>query len=478
MKTSKLLFTVFAAGMLSCLTTACNNSNSKEEMEQYYNEVVKEISSEQYWGRSIYNDGAFKTADYIIDRLKSFGIAPCSYNTPQDTLAEVVGIFGPVGAVPKEIYDTIFPVTDPETDRYFQKFAFNMNVMHNNAIFKVDGQEWKPTVDYVFKEFSPTCEIKGEIVNFDDRDIYSKEKFVKTLNSGAYKDKFVLLDYDRFIEVFGADGQEPYKAAILPLTKVGGVIFEYDHRPGFFKSRSSYNTPCPVVAVQKPFPRIAGNAYVKIDAAMHTYAGRNIIAEIPGTEITDKYNVIFAHYDHLGVMGKDNVFYGANDNASGVAMVLSLAKYYSQPHNRPKQSILFIFWDAEEANLLGSWYYTANPIFPLENISFIADFDMIGDAALSHEEEVLHVQVSTGAVPYYESLKKMNTNHQWFKEIVLEDLCDDSDNYPFDIKGVPAIYFSIDGQYYKHYHSPRDCYDNSSSANFSSLFEFCTKTIK
>lgn len=463
-----------------CLITgallfSCTADKSDEKMTDYYNSVVREISSPDYYGRSLYNDGIFKAADFIIGQLKEFGIGPCSYQAPRENLKEVVGIFGPVGVVPEEVAKTIFPVESPEKEKYFQRFAFPYNTLRGDAILKIDGKEWNPTVDYVFKEFSPTCENEGEIVYLDDTDVYSAEKFVKTLNGKAYKGKFVVVDFDRFNEVFGANRNEPYKAAIVPLKGPAGIIFEYNHRPGFFKSRSSYTTSIPVVAVQKPFSRDSKKAYVKVDSQMFPYPGRNIIAQIEGKKNPDKFVVFTAHYDHLGVMGKDNIFCGANDNASGVAMLLSLAKYYSQPDHRPDDSVIFVFFDGEEANLLGSWYLSANPTFPLDKVKLFINLDMTGDVADSPDSQVLNYQVSKSAEQYLQEVQAINDKNHHFSSFCREELNDDSDNYPFDILGLPALYFSINGKYYKDYHSPRDTFNLDASGNFKTLFDYCTK---
>ena len=76
------------------------------------------------------------------------------------------------------------------------------------------------------------------------------------------------------------------------------------------------------------------------------------------------------------MLGSDAIFYGANDNASGTAMILNFAKHYSNPKNKPKYSIMFIAFGAEEIGLIGSKHYSNNPYFPLEKMKFtLADFD-------------------------------------------------------------------------------------------------------
>ena len=177
-------------------------------------------------------------------------------------------------------------------------------------------------------------------------------------------------------------------------------------------------------------------------------------------------------------MGKENIFCGANDNGSGTAMVLTLAKYYSQPENKPEKSMLFVFFDAEEANLLGSWFNSANPVVPLNKIKYMVDFDMIGDVAETPESDILHVQCSATAQDRLAELRDLNAKNRWFTDITVEELCDDSDNYPYDLLGVPVMYFSIDGKYYKYYHTPLDRYDNSSSDKFDCLFDYCKAVLK
>lgn len=82
---------------------------------------------------------------------------------------------------------------------------------------------------------------------------------------------------------------------------------------------------------------------------------QNVCGYIKGTQQPDSFLVFTAHYDHLGAMGKNAYFPGANDNASGVSVLLNLAKYYkTHPH---KYSIAFVFFSGEEAGLLGSKYF-------------------------------------------------------------------------------------------------------------------------
>ena len=124
-------------------------------------------------------------------------------------------------------------------------------------------------------------------------------------------------------------------------------------------------------------------ASVTVGIEHETKAVHNVIAYIPGT--TDEYIVIGAHYDHLGLGDEHSlapsqigqIHHGADDNASGTAGVIELARWFSkQP--KPKRGILFMTFAGEELGLLGSAYYTTHPLLPLDKAVTMLNMDMIG----------------------------------------------------------------------------------------------------
>jgi len=102
----------------------------------------------------------------------------------------------------------------------------------------------------------------------------------------------------------------------------------------------------------------------------------NVCGMVKGTRKPDSLIVITAHYDHLGGMGKETFFPGANDNASGITLLLNLAKHYSE--NPPPYSIVFICFAGEEAGLIGSKYFSENPLINLSSIRFLINIDLAG----------------------------------------------------------------------------------------------------
>ena len=106
----------------------------------------------------------------------------------------------------------------------------------------------------------------------------------------------------------------------------------------------------------------------------------NVVAIIPGAEIPEEYIVISAHLDHVGVKN-GQIYNGADDDGSGNVAMLEMAEAFQMAvneNNRPKRSIIFLHVTGEEKGLLGSRYYTENPLYPLENTVANLNIDMIG----------------------------------------------------------------------------------------------------
>lgn len=114
--------------------------------------------------------------------------------------------------------------------------------------------------------------------------------------------------------------------------------------------------------------------------------GRNVLAMIEGEAAgrRDEVVIIGAHHDHNGTDG-ETVYNGADDDGSGTVGVLEVAEAYAralEDGERPRRSVIFAVWDAEERGLLGAWYYTLRPLFPLQRTVAYLNLDMIG----RHEE--------------------------------------------------------------------------------------------
>lgn len=184
-------------------------------------------------------------------------------------------------------------------------------------------------------------------------------------------------------------------------------------------------------------PKVAQGQKLYLDIKQQmqmSYEVNNLVGVIPSQEKSDTYLAITAHYDHLGEMGKDTFFPGANDNASGVAMLLTLGKHFK---NSPlkNHNVLLIAFAGEEAGLLGSQYFTRNPKVPLANISFLVNVDIMG----SGEEGITVVNGSLHKEAF-DRLTHINDSLALLPQIKIRGKAANSDHYPFSEKGVPAFF--------------------------------------
>lgn len=190
---------------------------------------------------------------------------------------------------------------------------------------------------------------------------------------------------------------------------------------------------------------------------------QNVIGYIKGTKNSQKVIVFSAHYDHLGKMGKDTYFAGANDNAAGVAMLLELAKYYSE--NPPDYSIAFMAFGSEEIGLVGSMFYTQNPLFPLKDIQFLINLDVIGTG-----EKGATVVNATIYEKEFELLKKLNTENNYLNTIESRGEAANSDHYFFHRNRVPSFFIYLNGGN-QAYHDIHDTPQNLSLFGYQNLYE-------
>ncbi|RZK43877.1 MAG: M28 family peptidase [Pedobacter sp.] len=164
----------------------------------------------------------------------------------------------------------------------------------------------------------------------------------------------------------------------------------------------------------------------------------NVMSSVKGTKYPDSMLVLTAHYDHLGGMGRSTYFPGANDNASGVSLILDLARYYAR--NPPAYTVVFICFAAEEAGLIGSKFFTENPMIKLSNIRFLFNLDLVGtgDAGATVVNATVHAKE-------FALLNKVNDEGKYLKKINSRGKAPNSDHYFFSEKGVPAFFLYTQG---------------------------------
>jgi Zn-dependent M28 family amino/carboxypeptidase len=172
--------------------------------------------------------------------------------------------------------------------------------------------------------------------------------------------------------------------------------------------------------------------------------------------------IVSAHYDHLGLRANsrgDNIFNGANDDASGVAGVVAIAKALASQASRPKRSVVFLDVFGEERGLLGSRYYVRHPVFPLAKTIADINLEQIGRTD-STQGPRLHQFNLTGydytTLPAVFEKASQETDAQVVKDAAnTERYFTGSDNLSFAEMGVPSTTVSVTYQF-PDYHAPGD----------------------
>ncbi len=225
----------------------------------------------------------------------------------------------------------------------------------------------------------------------------------------------------------------------------------------------------------EPFGNSFSREFSFSDRNEKKYNAANIIGYVQGNSKNAKYIVITAHYDHVGVHdGK--IYNGADDNASGVAALMSMAEYISK--NQPQNHIIFAALDAEEKGLQGAKAFVENPPIPKEKIALNLNMDMV---SRSDKNEIF--ACGTAHYPFLKSpISKVDTG-SLVKVIFGHDGLDgkddwtySSDHSPFHNAGIPFIYFGVED--HKDYHKPTDDFENIDPEFFIEVVEYLKRVVK
>ena len=206
-------------------------------------------------------------------------------------------------------------------------------------------------------------------------------------------------------------------------------------------------------------------ASLTVNVERHTVMGRNVLAMVEGSDpdLRDEVVIIGAHHDHDGTDG-ETVFPGADDDGSGTVGVMGVAGAYAraiEAGERPRRSVIFAIWDAEERGLLGAWYYTLRPLFPLQSTVAKLNLDMIGRhqevpedgggrfrglepqsaASNSNATNILGYSRTPDLASQIEAANTFGLELKMRYDNNESNLLRRSDHWPFLQNGVPAVWF-------------------------------------
>ena len=365
-----------------------------------YENYVDTLSSNYFKGRGYVDNGHLKAAKFISNEFQRIGL------------------------------DSI------TSSGYLQHFKTNVNTFPTEIKLKINDDSLIPGLDYLIEPGSVSCQGIFEVleINLSNWKSFSlnkkNEDLCLLIDVSNVGNKDSLLIYNEIKKILNKK---------YPILWIGSEKLQW--------SVSQYTLSNAIIKLR---PEIIKEEIKIVEIDVKNYfitslETQNVIGKIKGRKKKDI--IISAHYDHLGMMG-NVIFPGANDNASGVSLLLNLASFFIK--NKLKYNIIFNCFGAEELGLLGSKYFTENPLIELENIKLLLNLDIVGTG-----EEGIAIVNAFEQEKVAQIIGKINEKHDLFSKIKLRGQAPNSDHYWFSKINVPEIFIYTMGGI-KSYHDPLD----------------------
>ena len=398
---------------------------------EYAREIIQKLCSESMKGRGYVANGDRNAANFLAEEFKKAGLKKYSKT-------------------------------------YFQHFTTSVNSFPGKMSLIINGKKLIAGEDFLIEPGSPGISGKFSVVTLTAEDLLNNDVWIKKIKTAT--SKFIVINsYDKTkftaaqikqlnetIAFLKYSKENPAKGTLIltteKLTWSGST--ELFSKPGFtVKSNSTYEAVHSLeVSVENKF--------------LKNHQTQNVIGYIEG-EKKDSTLVFTAHYDHLGMMGNETMFPGANDNASGVSILLNLIKHFST--TTPEYTLVFIAFGGEEIGLVGSNYFTSHPFFPLNKIKFLINFDLAGTGDDG-------IQVVNGKIHQekFDLMTKLNDQDKLLKQIKIRGEACNSDHCLFHTKGVPCFFiYTLGG--IQAYH---DIYDRAETLPLTEYHDYFTLLLR
>lgn len=398
--------------------------------KDYAKEVIEMLCSEEFHGRGYVMNGDKVAAEYITDELKSFKVKPIG-------------------------------------DGYYQDFTLDVNTFPASMTVKIDDNELEPGVDFIVNPASGRSYGNFELILLAGDSIdHILDQFEVEMQTIEKRLGSVAIGLD----VYNDEDKSAVYQLAYEISQFMPVLIANNDK--FTWGVSTENLGYPLIEVASDQLVDGSEVELRIEAKLiEDYQTQNIIGVLEGKDKNrrDEYVVFTAHYDHLGHMGADTYIPGANDNASGVAMLLSLAEYYKK--NRPDHSVAFMFFGAEEAGILGSKHYVENPLFPLDQIKFLLNLDLLGTG-----EEGIQVVNSTVYEEEFNTLNSINDENGYLVNVKKRGAAANSDHHWFTEQGVHCFFiYTLGG--ISAYHDIHDKAETLPLTEFNDVFRLLTDFV-
>ena len=458
---------LFTALVVACTVTQKSTTSNvvvkkSEEAETYsktilandLNKHLSVIASDEYEGRETGKEGQKKAAEYIKNYFIEIGLAPGNNGSYfQEFPLDIKD--------PANVYIKVKDVEYTFIEDFYQFGGLPDTTLSGNEIVDMGyGINEDAYSDYAGKN------IKGKLILIKAGKPEGKE-LKKEWNWRMKREE---AQKQGAAAVFYYD--DNYEANIKPIESYIKNPQMQLHNKGrrrvtatpFFVISPNFNTAITTSST------IDGNYEAAYEMNLRTNSkmiySENVLGFLEGTDKKDEIVVITAHYDHIGY-DNGQICNGADDDGSGTVSVLEIAEAFAKAKKEgkgPRRSILFMTVSGEEKGLLGSQYYTDNPVYPLENTVVDLNIDMVGRVDKAHENNPNYVYIigsdklSSELHAIGEQTNKLYTNIQL--DYTYNDDNDPnrfyyrSDHYNFAKNGIPVIFY-FNGTH-EDYHKPTD----------------------
>lgn len=388
--------------------------------QSYAKTILDSLCSPRYDGRGYVNQGDNRAAAFIVRELQKIGVQPFQKHT------------------------------------YSQPYFLNVNTFPSSVSVIMDNDTLEPGADYLVDASSGSANGNYELVEINSSNYV--ETYHENIDLSAQERDKKIYAFN-FTDITEKDKKNRLRGFAYKAMNYFPVIWVETNKQMFSVGRQQLNFP--LITIDSAAYHPTKNVTLNIKNAYNPhYQTQNVIGLIPGKK-KRKYIVLSAHFDHLGRMGSETYFPGANDNASGVAMLLSLAKHYIQ--NQPEYSLAFCFFSGEEAGLEGSKYFVQHPWFKLKKVNFVLNVDIMGAA-----ENGITVVNGTEHSEAFDQLVKINEQNNYLDLIKKRGPTANSDHYFFSQSGVPAFFIYSMGSV-QNYHDIYDKSENTPLTKFDAV---------
>jgi len=372
--------------------------------------------------------------------------------------------------------------------RYLQPFPYvgHVELGKNNVLANLRvGEDWMPLgispnqTLHLTAVVNAGYGITANELNYNDyKGTYSKTE-VAVIRTGTP-------DGDNPHGRFTTAGQIRFKVAAAQSAGVGALLItsDADDLKNDPLASLSYDNAglagIPVAVISKQAAEKLANAKdvtLTTDVVRAEVPAYNVIGVLEGSDpILKKENIIIgAHYDHLGRGGEGSlaskpgeIHHGADDNASGTAGLIELARLFSLQRPKLKRTLIFIAFGGEEEGLLGSNYYVNHPLAPLTNTVGMINMDMIG--------RMKDRKLIIGGVGTAKEWRWMIEPEKSFALTLNEDGVGPSDHSSFYLKQVPVLFFWTGT--HNDYHKPSDTWDKINYTDEAKILGFVARIVR